>query len=143
MICLQVDRAHDVLLVTFAGAMTAKSLALLDILLTNFVAREGTMPTVIDFTAVTAVDVGVATLVTRGQGRTLMPGQSRIFVTPDDLLFGLLRLYSTYQDHRGERPPTTVRSMAEAFKLLSLSEPKFEPVAMASPSSAPSLAASV
>jgi hypothetical protein len=46
-------------------------------------------------------------------------------------LFGLLRLYSTHQDNRGEKAPTIVRSMAEAFELLSLSEPKFEPVAMA------------
>jgi hypothetical protein len=132
---LEIDRAKAVLLVTFAGAMTVESLAILDSQLTDFIAREGTMPTVIDFTAVTSVDVGVSSLANRGRGRTLMPGQPRVFVTTDMLLFGLLRLYSTHQDNRGERPPTIVRSLAEALALMSLCDPKFEPVTTAQSSS--------
>jgi hypothetical protein len=135
---LGIDRAHGVLLVTFAGAVTVESLAVLDDQLKDFIAREGAMATAVDFTAVAAVDIAVSSLANRGRGRPLMPGQSRIFVTADDLLFGLMRLYSTHQDNRGEKAPIIVRSMAEAFELLSLSEPKFEPVAMASPSPAPS-----
>ena len=88
------------------------------------------MPTVVDFTDVSSVDVDSETLIDRGKARPLLSGQPRALVTTDMLLFGLLRLYSTHQDIIGEKPPKIVRSLTEAFQALSLTDPEFEPVAI-------------
>ncbi len=130
MIQFAIDRESGVLLVKFEDSLTVESLNALDSELKGFVAREGTMPTIIDFTDVMSVDVPVSTLVTKGKSPALMPGQPRVFVVTDTLLFGLLRLYGTYQDDSGEKRPTIVRTLAEAFAALSLIDPTFEPIAI-------------
>jgi anti-anti-sigma regulatory factor len=127
-----IDRRNSVLLVTFSGAVTVEALIVLDDQMKDFIAHEGTMPTVIDFTDVSSVDANLATFVNRGKDRSLMTGQPRVFVAIDPLLFGLLRLYGTHQDIRGEQPPTIVHSVAEAFEALAVTEPTFELIAMGS-----------
>ena len=57
-----------------------------------------------------------------------MRRQPRVFVSPNDLLYGFLRVYAAHQDIRGLLPPVIVRSLAAAFAELSLKEPSFEPV---------------
>lgn len=130
MIQFSIDRRNGVLLVEFTGSMTVESLNALDGDLKSFVACEGMMPTVIDFTDISAVEVQVSTLIDRGKSRSLMPGQPRVFVVTDPLLFGLLRLYGTYQDCSGEKSPSIVGSLDEAFATLSLANPKFDQVAI-------------
>jgi hypothetical protein len=127
-----IDRENGVLLVKFAGPLTVESLITLDRELKSFIAREGIMPTVIDFTDITSVDVQTSTLIDRGKNRSLMPGQPRVFVATQSLLFGLLRVYGAHQDGSGERPPTIVRSLDAAFATLSLTHPNFEPIAIGS-----------
>lgn len=127
-----IDRGNGVLLVKFEGSVTVESLIALDRELKSFIAREGMMPTVIDFTDISSVDVQISTLVDRGKNRSLMPGQPRVFVATKLLLFGLLRVYGAYQDGSGERPPTIVRSLDDAFATLSLTDPKFEPIVIGS-----------
>jgi hypothetical protein len=124
-----IDRGNGVLLVKFDGSLTVESLIAFDGELKSFIAREGIMPTVIDFTGISSVGIQIATLVHRGKSRSLMPGQPRVFVATGSLLFGLLRVYGAYQDGSGERPPAIVRSLDEAFATLSLIDPDFEPIA--------------
>ena len=126
-----IDRRNGVLLVKFAGAVTVESLIVLDHELKDFIAREGTMPTVIDFTDVPSVDANVATFVNRGRNRSQMTGQQRVFVTTNTLLFGLLRLYGTHQDISGEKVPTIVQSLDKAFEALAVTNSTFEPVPLA------------
>jgi hypothetical protein len=128
MIELAIDRSRGLLLVEFCGTFTEDSLVVLDEHLQAFVASEGVMPTIIDFTGVESVNIAVATMVHRGGQRSQLLGQRRIFVSSDLLLFGLLRLYGTHQDHQGETPPITVRSLPEAFAELGISRPMFEPI---------------
>jgi hypothetical protein len=136
MISLAVDRANGVLLVALRGPVTVDSLASLDDALLWFVDRNGTMSTVIDFTAATCIEVQPSTVVHRGRSRSLMSGRPRVFVADNPLLYGLLRMYSAHQDGFGEMAPTIVRSLAEALEVLGLASPKFEAVTtMASASS--------
>lgn len=135
MISLTVDPANGVLHVAFEGPVTVDSLLRLDAELLDFIARNGTMSTIIDFTRATTIEVQPSTLVNRGNNRSLMSGRPRVFVTNNPLMFGLLRMYSAHQDNFGEMPPTVVRSLAEAFETLGLTEPKFEPVTSTSRSS--------
>jgi hypothetical protein len=133
MIEMAIDRNNGLLLVEFCGPFTAESLVVFDERLKAFVAREGVMPTIIDFTGVESVNIAVETMVTRGGQRSQLLGQRRIFVSSDLLLFGLLRLYGAYQDSQGEIPPITVRSLPEAFAELGISGPMFEPISNALP----------
>lgn len=130
MISLAVDRVAGVLLVSFAGPVTLESLARLDSELLRFIAQNGVMSTVIDFTAATTIEVQPSTLVNRGNNRSLMSGRPRVFVTDNPLMFGLLRMYSAHQDNFGEMAPSIVWSLAEAFETLQLTCPHFEPVAI-------------
>jgi hypothetical protein len=125
-----VDRRHGVLLVKFAGPMTLAALDAMHEELKAFIGREGTMSTVIDFTGASSIDVAASTLVSRGRSRSLMNGKPRVFVSPDALLFGLLRMYGSYQDAGGEKPPLIVHSLSEAFEALGLIDAEFEPVAI-------------
>jgi len=134
MISLAVDRANTVLLVQFGGPVTIASLARLDAELMHFIARNGMMSTITDFSAVTTIDVQPAILVNRGNNRSLMSGRPRIFVTDNPLMFGLLRMYSTHQDNFGELPPNIVWSLPEAFEALGLTMPNFEAVVAGSTS---------
>ena len=122
---LAIDRKNGLLLVEFCAPFTEESLVVLDEHLQAFVAREGVMPTIIDFTGVESVNIAVANMVSRGGQRSQLLGQRRIFVSSDLLLFGLLRLYGAYQDNRGETPPITVRSLPEAFAEFGISRPIF------------------
>ena len=124
-----IDRRNGVLLVKFAGSMTIESLDALDNELKAFVSREGTMPTIIDFTDVLAIEQS-STLADREKIRPLMAGKPRVFVSNRPLLYGMLRVYSAHQDIQGEKVPTIVSSLAQAFHELSLIDPEFEPVAM-------------
>ena len=133
MIELAIDRNNGLLLVEFCQAFTEESLVVLDEHLQAFVAREGVLPTIIDFTGVESVNIPVANMVNRGGQRSQLLGQRRIFISSDLLLFGLLRLYGTYQDNRGETPPITVRSLPEAFAEFGISRPIFEPISNALP----------
>ena len=108
--------------------VTVDSLTSLDDELFRFIDCNGTMSTVIDFTAATTIEVQPATLVHRGKSRSLMSGRPRVFVADNPLMFGLLRMYSAYQDSSGEIAPSIVRSLAEAFETLGLTAPNFEPV---------------
>src|SRR5215213_741576 len=134
MIELAIDRNNGLLLVEFRGPFTADSLVVLDERLQAFVARAGVMPTIIDFTGVESVNIAMATMVGRGGQRSQLLGQRRIFVSSDLLLFGLLRLYGTYQENQGETPPITVRSLPEAFAEWGISRPMFEPISNPLPS---------
>ena len=131
MIGLAVDHRNGVLLITFASSMTVETLAELDGYVKDFVAREGTMATIIHFTDTVSVEIEASSMANRGKARALMSGQPRILVTADPLLFGLLRLYTAHQENGGERPPAVVRSLAEATAALCPIEPEFEPVALA------------
>src|SRR5258708_22058793 len=121
-----IDRRTGALLMKFAGPISTASLNAFDGEPKSFVAREGTMSTVIDFTGA-SVEVEVSLLIDQGRGRSLMPGESRVFVTKDSLLFGLLRICGAYQYGRGGKKPLIVPSLVEAFRALALADPQFEP----------------
>jgi hypothetical protein len=130
MLSLKVDRANGVLFVTLAGAMTAERLAALEGQVVSFIAREGRMSTIVDFSGVTSVEIDIPSLVDRGRGPSLMSGKPRIYVAIDTLLLGLLRLYSEHQVNAGEMPPTIVPSLADAFDILGLVQPNFKPLVL-------------
>ena len=123
-----IDRRNGVLLVKLAGSMTRESLGVLDAEVKDVIAREGSMAAIFDFTDVAALRIQPSTAADRGRQPSVMAGKPRVFVTADPLLFGMLRVYAAYRDINGEKPPMVVRLLLEAFRELSLIDPKFEPL---------------
>lgn len=117
-----IDRRNGVLLVTFSGSVTPESLGAFAGEVKGFITREDSMAAIIDFTGVVLVELEASVAANLGKSGRPMPGKPRVFVTASPLLFGLLRIYGAYQDGNGERAPAVVRSLAEAFQELALTD---------------------
>jgi hypothetical protein len=128
MFALFLERRHQVLLVRFSERLARDDLARLDAAGRAFVAQHGVMRGLVDFSATAVVEVDTAEFIRRGQQAAIMTGQDRVYVMPRPDLFGLGRMYSTYQKIGGNREPLVVRTLDEAYRALELVDPEFEPL---------------
>jgi hypothetical protein len=128
MFALFYERRYNVLLVRFSDRFARDDLANLDRAARAFVAQNGVSRGVVDFTATEVIEVDTAEFVRRSQQAAIMTDQDRVYVMPRPDLFGLGRMYSTYQKIGGNREPLVVRSLDEAYRALELVDPQFEPL---------------
>jgi hypothetical protein len=110
--------ASRVLLIRFATSMTAGALAELNDKLDRFVQREGAVDTIFDCSDATVGPTEV--VVSQGLTPTRMLGRRRVFVAGSDVIYGLLRLYGSYQHGLGTPTPPVVRSLEEALEMFGL-----------------------
>ncbi|MGA3211687.1 MAG: hypothetical protein ABSD20_10300 [Terriglobales bacterium] len=87
----------------------------------NWVADKGPVPTIVDFTAVTQFNVGVAALKEFAQSPPILPEQTRrIIVVPQSRVLTMVRLFQLFSGKR--RPPLqVVRTMDDACTFLGIS----------------------
>lgn len=128
MFALFFERRHNVLLVRFSDRLARDDLSRLDRAARELVARQGPSRGLVDFTAVEVIEVDTAEFIRRGQQAAIMTDQDRVYVMPRPDLFGLGRMFSTYQKIGGNREPLVVRTMDEAYRALELVDPEFEPL---------------
>jgi hypothetical protein len=57
-----------------------------------------------------------------------MAGARRILVAPNDEMFGVARLYGLHQSTSQGEEPMVVRDLQEAYDLLGLKDPDFQPL---------------
>lgn len=131
MLALFFERRHNVLLVRLSGRVVAEDLARLDVTARALVAQQGPSRGLVDFTGVDVFDIDLPAFIQRGQRAAIMTNQQRVFVTPRPDLFGLGRLFSTYQKIGGNLEPLVVRTMDEAYRAMELVDPEFEPLPLA------------
>lgn len=122
------DRKRRIVLVRYSSELSAKNLAELDAMAAAFVAREGPMDGIIDFSNMQTFNVPAAVVTDRGKASRRMSGRRRIFIVKDKLAFGMVRVYGAYQDNVGEDVPDIVYSLEEALTLLDAKGATFEPV---------------
>jgi len=122
------DRRHRVLLARFSGTLDGAAVAALDDAAARFVEREGPVSSIADFSNVETVGMVTDTIVNRGLLPPIMKDQLRVFVVPRDDLYGLARMFATYQRASGNREPVLVRSLDQAYTTLGLVDPDFQPV---------------
>jgi hypothetical protein len=127
---LSVDRKQSVLMVKFSSRMTQEDLNQLDTAVVAFVKKEGaTRGFLIDCTDVEDLAVPTGVFVRRGQrSANVVSDQERVYVMPQPDLFGMGRMFGTYQRMVGKKEPLVVKTLLEAFEALGLSDPLFEPV---------------
>jgi len=122
-------RRSRVLLIRFNMPVTRETLTRLDAERSALFAREGPMDFIMDFSASSPVEATATLTGARAHLRSPAPNHRRIYVAPQDLLFGALRMYQIPHD---DPLVHVTRSMAEALEMLKVSEGDFEPVGRAS-----------
>jgi hypothetical protein len=125
MLSFAFDRKHRVVLVTISSIFTSEDLDDFDRAMLDFVAREGRVRAIIDYTAVTALAVPETRLTQRAQQPLIVP--DRILVAPREL-GDTARAYGLRQREAGKQHAPVVETIEEAYASLGLKNPRFEPV---------------
>lgn len=127
---LSFERQSRILRVQFSGRMCQDGLNSLDASVVAFVKKEGpTRGFVIDCSAVDEFDVPTGEFVRRGQrNNSVVADQDRVYVMPRDDMYGLGRMFGTYQRMVGKREPIIVKTLGEAYSALNLTDPDFQEV---------------
>jgi hypothetical protein len=94
----------------------------------EFAALHGNCDGIVDFSAVEKLDIDVAYLRAYGGSPRAMAGARRILVAPNDEMFGVARLYGLHQSTSQGEEPMVVRDLQEAYDLLGLKDPDFQPL---------------
>jgi hypothetical protein len=128
MLKLLVDHSHSILLIQYSGVLTDADIRELNVAAKSFIRRHGQVPSIVDLSGVTRIEVPANVIRAMGTISPTMGSQKRIYVAPSDEAFGLVRLYATHQDMAGHPYPTVVRSFIEATALIGRGELQFVPV---------------
>ena len=122
-IAFSVARARRILLISFPLPVTRETLQRLDVERAAVIRREGAMDMIVDFTDSPPVDIPSRLTHERVAMPSPMPGFRRVYVAPQDELFGSLRMYAIpHDDPRVE----VMRSLDRAFATLSVAPGEFE-----------------
>jgi hypothetical protein len=125
---LSFDRSARVLMARISGIYGSQDMAELDQAVIRFLAREGQVNALYDFSGVETVAVPESRIAERGSRPTVVQGQ-RVIVASRSVGGNLSCSFGTYQRIAGHRPPTIVSSLAEAYAILGIKgDAAFEPV---------------
>ena len=132
-IALAADGATKTLLATVDGVLTDEVWSALQDTVARFVAARGPHRRIVDFSAVTRVDVTQRELLARA---SRAPGpddmtSGQAYVAPNDYLFALCRMFTMHRASQGMPAATVVRSRDDAYLALDLTNPDFQPVGAA------------
>ena len=124
------DPVNNVLRYSWEGNLTDETLMLGDDGGRRLLAARPPCNGILDFSKVTKVDASSKKI----QGIASKPpayafGQTVVLVAPEDLVYGLSRMFATLGEKR--RPNMyVVRTMQEAYRLLQIDSPQFSPVSV-------------
>lgn len=128
MLVLLFDPASRALLVRFSGTVDAADLVHHRDLRLRFREREGATSIILDLGAVERIAIPTSRVSAAAINATSLFGEVRVVVARSGTeSFGLARLFFTVREGAGLTTPVLVHDLAEAFRLLSLTDPKFEP----------------
>lgn len=126
MFTLWFERRHRVLMVRISGVMSSQDFDTHDQSVLAFLAREGSVRGLYDFSGVDAVAVPASKVVQRGQAPSIIT--ERVVVAPRSAGEEYARAIREQQRLAGHREPMIVPTLGEAYALLGLENPQFEPV---------------
>ena len=127
MLSLAYDRGHRVLRVTISGIFASQDMGELDRAVLEFVARQGQVRCIYDYTDVEALVVPESLMARRAQ-QPLVVREQRIIVASRVAGGEAARVYVRHQREAGQKEAAIVDSLDEAYALLRLDNPRFEPV---------------
>lgn len=127
MFSLDYDEKNRVLRITISGIVGSEELELIDQALLEFIARQGQVRGIFDYTDVQAYSVPDSRLRQRAQQPPVME-QAKVIVASRMICGEAARAYGRHQRDAGRKEAPIVRSLEEAYTLLALRNPRFEPV---------------
>jgi hypothetical protein len=123
------ERRHKVLLTRLSGTFDEDDITALYAAAKRMMTREGpALRSLQDFSAVQAVDVQLARIAQHGWRRQVVPGRQRVMVVPQPEYQDMARMFVAYQRIADHEEPLIVRTLEEAYALLDLKDPRFEPI---------------
>lgn len=123
------ERKHKVLLTRLSGTFDQADIMALYTSAERIVAREGpSLRSLQDFTGVETVDVQVGRIAQHGWRAQVVPGRQRVMVVPQPEFQDLARMFAALQRIADYDEPRIVRTLDEAYALLDLTDPQFEPI---------------
>ena len=126
MFTLAFERTHRVLLARFAGIISSEDIEALDRAAIGFVAREGSVRGLLDFSGVEAVAAPQTFFAARERPLQFALGQERVIVAPHLQAYELARAFASQQRDFDNIEPRVVPSLWDAYRLLSLDRPNFQ-----------------
>jgi hypothetical protein len=124
------DAKHSVLLSRFFGTYSPADITLRDNAVRRFVAKNGLVRGLMDFSAVTAIDVPLDLLIQRAHQPGILTGHQRVIVAPTEPSYSFNRLVAAHQLFARKTEPVLVRSIGEAYDSLGIVNPAFSAVDM-------------
>jgi hypothetical protein len=120
MFTLAFERTQRVLLARFVSILSSEDFVQFDAAVMAFVTREGLVRCLLDLSGVEAVAVP----------HTFFAGRGRapVIVAPHLEAYDLARAYASRQREFGNIEPRVVLSMWDAYRLLGLALPDFQPI---------------
>jgi hypothetical protein len=117
-----------VLLSRFHGTFTADDIDRVDKAVMTMIGRAGPVRGILDFSDVDAMDIPAERLAERARQPQIAAGQERVFVASKPLVLSMAEAYAARQHAFGAMAPHIVGTLAEAYTLLGLVTPRFEPM---------------
>ena len=129
MIEVAFERRHRILLGRFIGVFSSDDIEAFDRAVRKFVHDTGPVTGLVDWSGVDTIAVPPWRMIQRGRLPQIALGQKRVMVAPDGPLHDMVRAYADQQRDYGNVTPIVVRSIEEAYGVLGIADPVFEPVA--------------
>ena len=126
MLKLAFDRKNRVLQVSVSGIFASEDMDELDNAVVEFVARHGPVRGIFDYSEVDAIAVPDSRLAERAQQPEAI--EERVVVASHVMGGERARTYARYRREANQKHPMIVDSLAEAYDVLDLRNPRFEPV---------------
>jgi hypothetical protein len=122
------EAKHRVLMVRARGVYDVEAMHAFDDLVRRFVARNGPVRSIYDFSEIEQITVPMTRLADRAKEPSIAGGL-RVLIAPAVIGAGLTRSYSEWQSNAGQTALMVVGRMEEAYVMLGLDyKVKFEPV---------------
>ena len=117
MITFSLARTKHVLWIEFGLPISQQAYLRLDEERAAILQREGPMDLIMDFTASVPAAFPSELARSRAKVPSPVPGRRRLYVAPDDLIFGMFRMWAIHHD---DPKVDIVRSLDEAFGALAV-----------------------
>ncbi|MDP2377808.1 hypothetical protein [Reyranella sp.] len=123
------DQANRILWVRYAMTVTGENLAQMDRATAAFMAGQGVVDMILDFSDAPPGVIDTSLMRTRAKTYSVAPRQRRALIAPDDHMFGMFRMYISYRDGDQQgSAPILVRTMAAALTALQVEPSTFKPI---------------
>ena len=126
MLSVAFDGQNRVLRITVTGIFASDDLEELDRIVIEFLARHGPVRGIFDYTNVEAFGVPESRLAQRAQQPPIPP--ERVYVASRLTGGEGARVFGRYQRDAGQKEAALAATLEEAYALLGLRNPRFEPV---------------